>query len=199
MGKGVAGFLRKVPRPTLPQVGGAPKNIITEGWLHIINIYKKKGLIHGYGASTKGNVLLQYFKLDRKTIKCIADRNPFKWGKYTPGTNIKIISEKTSRLQKPKLYIVLPWHFKNEIIKREKIFLKNKGTLFFPLPKCEIIKMDKKWSRRFFPRKYYTILNPDLEAKLWSILFIYYLFYWGLKVFIKIYIITNMRVFNLFS
>ena len=112
--------------------------------LHIINIYKKKGPIHGYGASTKGNVLLQYFKLDRKTIKCIADRNPFKWGKYTPGTNIKIISEKTSRLQKPKLYIVLPWHFKNEIIKREKIFLKNKGTLFFPLPKCEIIKMDKK-------------------------------------------------------
>ena len=108
--------------------------------IHIIKEYKKKGSVHGYGASTKGNVLLQYFKLDGKTINCIADRNPFKWGKYTPGTNIKIISEKTSRLQKPILYIVLPWHFKNEIIKREKIFLKNKGSLFFPLPKCEIIE-----------------------------------------------------------
>ena len=85
-------------------------------------------------------MLLQYFKLDKKTINCIADRNPFKWGKRTPGTNIKIISEKDSRLQKPILYIVLPWHFKNEIIKREKNFLKNKGSLFFPLPKCEVIK-----------------------------------------------------------
>ena len=111
-------------------------------FLHHCKIINKKVFI--YGASTKGNVLLQYFKLDRKTIEYIADRNPFKWGKYTPGTNIKIIAEKTSRLQKPKLYIVLPWHFKNEIIKRKKIFLKNKGTLFFPLPKCEIIKMDKK-------------------------------------------------------
>ena len=73
-------------------------------------------------------------------MSCIADRNPFKWGKCTPGTNIKIISEKTSRLQKPKLYMVLPWHFKKEIIKREKNFLKNNGALFFPLPNCEIIK-----------------------------------------------------------
>ena len=108
--------------------------------LHVVNTYKKKGPIHGYGASTKGNVLLQYFKIDKNTMSCIADRNPFKWGKCTPGTNIKIISEKTSRLQKPKLYMVLPWHFKKEIIKREKNFLKNNGALFFPLPNCEIIK-----------------------------------------------------------
>ena len=119
---------------------GKKINKLKKKILHVINTYKKKGLIHGYGASTKGNVLLQYFKVDKKTIDCIADRNPFKWGKCTPGTNIKIISEKTSRLQKPKLYIVLPWHFKKEIIKREKNFLKNKGTLFFPLPKCVIIR-----------------------------------------------------------
>ena len=55
-------------------------------------IFWKK--IHGYGASTKGNVILQYLGLDNKKIKFIADRNPFKYNKYTPGTSIKIISEK---------------------------------------------------------------------------------------------------------
>ena len=75
----------------------------------IINRIKKKGgIIHGYGASTKGNVLLQYFNLDNSRISYIAERNPFKYNKYTPGTKIKIISENYSRKISPDYYL---WYY----------------------------------------------------------------------------------------
>ena len=105
----------------------------------IKKINHKGEVIHGCGASTKGNVLLQYFNITNKHIKFVADRNPQKYNKYTPGTKIKIISEKLSRKIQPDYYLVLPWHFKNEILKREQI-IKKKGTKFiFPLPKLKII------------------------------------------------------------
>jgi len=105
-----------------------------------INTQKSKDkIIHGYGASTKGNTLLQFFKIGRKEVEYISDRNPDKYGLKTPGTNITIISEKTSRLKKPDFYLVLPWHFKKEILSRE-LKIRNKGTKFiFPLPKLKII------------------------------------------------------------
>ena len=84
---------------------------------------KKKKLgkeIHGYGASTKGNVLLQYYKIDNKLVNFIAERNKNKYNLYTPGTKIKIISETLSRFYKPNYYLVLPWHFKSEILIRER-------------------------------------------------------------------------------
>ena len=101
----------------------------------LISIKKKNHLIHGYGASTKGNVLLQYFKISNKLIDRIADRNPQKENFYTPGTKIKIISESLSRKMKPKYYLVLPWHFKNEILKRENKIRKRGTKFIFPLPK----------------------------------------------------------------
>tara|TARA_Y100000741_G_scaffold360457_1_gene342728 strand:+ start:133 stop:1119 length:987 start_codon:yes stop_codon:yes gene_type:complete len=98
---------------------------------------KKK--IHGYGASTKGNVLLQYFDINNNFLDCISDRNPKKDNCYTPGTNIKILTEVKSRSLKPDYYLVLPWHFKKEILKREKN-IRRKGTRFiFPLPIPKII------------------------------------------------------------
>ena len=100
-------------------------------------IYKKK-TIHGYGASTKGNVLLQYFGLNQKYIKYIADRNPKKFNHYTPGTKIKIISEKKSRKLSPDYYLVLPWHFKNEILQRETKIRKKGCKFIFPLPNLKI-------------------------------------------------------------
>ena len=100
--------------------------------------YNKKS-IHGLGASTKGNVLLQYFNISNKQIKYIADRNPQKYNTYTPGTKIKIISEKLSRKIKPDYYLVLPWHFKTEILKRERLIRKNGTKFIFPLPKMKII------------------------------------------------------------
>ena len=104
----------------------------------IKKINNKKKTVHIYGASTKGNVLIQYSKLSNKNIPYAAERNSSKWTKKMPGSNIPIISEKTSRLMKPDYYLVLPWHFKNEFIKREKKFLLSGGKLIFPLPKIEI-------------------------------------------------------------
>ncbi len=97
---------------------------------------KKQGKkIHIYGASTKGNVLIQYSKISVKDIKFAADRNPKKWDRKMPGSNIPIISEKLSRSKHPDVYLVLPWHFKKEFVKREKNFLSKGGKLIFPLPK----------------------------------------------------------------
>ena len=100
---------------------------------------KQNKKVLGYGASTKGNVLLQYCNIKSDMINNIAEVNKFKFNKYTPGTNIKIISEKAAKLKKPDYFLVLPWHFKDHIIKREKNFLKNGGKLIFPLPDIEII------------------------------------------------------------
>ena len=105
----------------------------------ISNLLKKGNKIHGYGASTKGNVLLQYFEFTSKQIPFIADRNPDKNNLFTPGTKIKIINENKSRSMFPDYYLVLPWHFKKEILKRENK-IRRKGTKFiFPLPKLRIV------------------------------------------------------------
>jgi hypothetical protein len=105
----------------------------------IKKIKLRKKIIHGYGASTKGNVLLQYFSINKQQIDFIADRNPMKKNQFTPGTKIKIITEKKSRKLKPNYYLVLPWHFKREILEREKK-IRASGTKFiFPLPKCQIL------------------------------------------------------------
>ena len=105
----------------------------------IKKIKGKKLTIHGYGASTKGNVILQFFNINNKDIDCIADRNPLKYNLFTPGTKIKIVSENYSRKLKPDYYLVLPWHFKKEILLREKK-IRKKGTRFiFPLPKTKVV------------------------------------------------------------
>ena len=99
---------------------------------------KLNKIIHGYGASTKGNTLLQFYKTNHKKIEYIADRNPDKFGLKTPGTNIEIVSEEVSRSYNPDYYLVLPWHFKDEILRREKK-IRKKGTKFiFPLPSIKI-------------------------------------------------------------
>ena len=107
--------------------------------LIIKNLNKRKKTIHVYGASTKGNISLQYLKLSVKDISFAADRNPLKWNRKMPGSNIPIISEASSRAKNPDYYLVLPWHFKKGFIKREKKFLAKGGKLIFPLPKIEIL------------------------------------------------------------
>ena len=97
-------------------------------------------IIHAYGASTKGNTILQYYELDDKLIDAIADRNPDKWSRKTIGTNLKIISEEESRVLKPDYFFILPWHFLDEFKKREKDFLNSGGKFIVPLPDLEIIE-----------------------------------------------------------
>jgi len=95
--------------------------------------------IMGYGASTKGNVLLQFCEFTEKDISGIAEVNPDKFNCYTPGTNIPIISEEDSIKMKPDYYLVLPWHFKDGIVRREQKFIAQGGKLIFPFPEIEIV------------------------------------------------------------
>jgi len=108
-----------------------------------LNFYKKeskkgkKFMI--YGASTKGNTVLQYYKIDSKMIKYAADRTPAKWGKYTIGTGVKIISEKLSRKFNPDYQVVMPYGFIKEFVAREKKWLKSGGKFILPYPKFKVI------------------------------------------------------------
>ena len=100
---------------------------------------RKNRSIIGYGASTKGNVILNFSKLDEKRIKYICDENKKKHNKFTPGSNIKIISKDEMRKMKPKYLLVLIWSFRPEIIKQELNFLKRGGSLIFYLPRFHIV------------------------------------------------------------
>jgi C-methyltransferase C-terminal domain/Putative zinc binding domain/Methyltransferase domain len=95
--------------------------------------------ILGYGASTKGNVLLQFCKLGPSIIEAIAEVNKDKFGAYTPGTHIPIISEAEARAMKPDYFFVLPWHFKDGILNREQDFLQKGGKMIFPFPEIEVV------------------------------------------------------------
>jgi hypothetical protein len=95
--------------------------------------------VFGYGASTKGNVLLQFCNLTKEDIPYIAEVNEDKFGSFTPGTGIKIISEPEAKEMNPDYFLVLPWHFKASILEREKEYLENGGKFIFPLPDIEII------------------------------------------------------------
>ena len=105
----------------------------------LLNIKSEKKKIYGYGASTKGNVILQYCGIGEDILDCIVDANIDKHNKYTPGTKIKILHESYHNMKKPDFMLVLPWHFKNFIIKKERRFTINGGKLIFPLPDIEII------------------------------------------------------------
>ena len=93
----------------------------------------------GYGASTKGNVILQYCGLTPDLIPAIAEVNESKFDCFTPGTNIPIVSEAEARAMRPDYFLVLPWHFRDNIIAREQAFLAGGGKLIFPLPTLEIV------------------------------------------------------------
>lgn len=93
----------------------------------------------GYGASTKGNVVLQFCGVTTAEVPAIAEVNQDKFGALTPGTHIPIISEADARAMKPDYFLVLPWHFKEGIVQREAEFLANGGRMIFPFPEIEII------------------------------------------------------------
>lgn len=105
----------------------------------LLNLKDMKKTIAGYGASTKGNVILQYCGIDDKIFDYVLDANLKKHNKFTPGTNIRILHEKKFNKKKPDYMVVLPWHFKSFILNKEKEYLNNGGKLIFPLPDIEII------------------------------------------------------------
>jgi hypothetical protein len=93
----------------------------------------------GYGASTKGNVILQFCGIGTEVLEAIAEINSDKFGRFTPGTKIPIISDVEARAMKPDYFLVLPWHFKESILQRETEFRASGGKFIFPLPEIEII------------------------------------------------------------
>ena len=95
--------------------------------------------VHIYGASTKGNTILQTCGINNSLVECAAERNPKKFGGRTLGTNIPIVSEEESRARNPDYYLVLPWHFKDEFLDRERGMLEAGVGFIFPLPRIEII------------------------------------------------------------
>lgn len=108
--------------------------------LTLLNKLKAEGkTVLGYGASTKGNVTLQYCEITSNLIPAIVDVNPDKFGKMTPETHILIISEEEAERMKPDYYLVLPWHFRDNILKRETAFMDNGGKFIFPFPQLEIV------------------------------------------------------------
>ena len=96
--------------------------------------------IHAYGASTKGNTILQYCELDNSIIDYAAERSPEKYGARTLGSDIPIISEEESRALRPDYYLVLPWHFREEFVERERKTLESGVRMIFPLPRLEIVE-----------------------------------------------------------
>jgi NDP-4-keto-2,6-dideoxyhexose 3-C-methyltransferase len=95
--------------------------------------------VYVYGASTKGNVILQYYGLDNTLITAAAERSPEKWGKYTIGTWIPIISEEQARLDNPDYFLVLPWAFFDEFYVRESEWRSHGGKFILPLPDFKIV------------------------------------------------------------
>jgi SAM-dependent methyltransferase len=102
-------------------------------------VQQRKQLVIGYGASTKGNVLLQFCGITPDMLPCIGEINEDKFGCVTPGTWIPIVSESEARALNPVFFLVLPWHFRNSIVKREAGFLARGGKIVFPLPNLDVI------------------------------------------------------------
>ncbi len=109
-----------------------------ESLLSLLSRLNEKKVI-GYGASTKGNTVLQYCGIGTDLVSCIAEVNSDKFGCLTPGSKIPIVSELEAKSMKPDYMLVLPWHFKTGIIKREREYLNNGGKLIFPFPYVEIV------------------------------------------------------------
>lgn len=108
--------------------------------LELLRRLKRDGkMVLGYGASTKGNVLIQYCGIGPDLVSCIAEVNEDKFGAFTPGSKIPIVSEPQARAMKPDYFIVFPWHFKAGILRREQEFLRGGGRFIFPLPSLEIV------------------------------------------------------------
>ena len=95
--------------------------------------------VYVYGASTRGNTILQYCGLDHNIIKKAADANPEKHGRVTVGTKIPIVSKDDARKDHPDYFLVLPYHFISEIVQEEEQYLANGGKIILPLPEPMIL------------------------------------------------------------
>lgn len=117
--------------------------------LQTLHARSKQGKVTlGYGASTKGNVILQFCGLTPNELPAIAEVNPDKFGCLTPGTHIPIISEQEAHALRPNSFLVFPWHFRQNLLEREARFLDSGGEMIFPLPRIEAVGLAESHSHR---------------------------------------------------
>ena len=98
--------------------------------------------VYGYGASTKGNIVLNFCDITPKDLVAICDLQPQKHGLVTPGTRIPIISQEELRRNQPDYVFVFIWHFRREVIEDEIEYLEKGGKLVFDLPRLHIVDRD---------------------------------------------------------
>lgn len=108
----------------------------------LADLRKKGKTVYLYGASTKGNTILQYVEINQDLVHKAAERNRDKWGRRTLGTDIPIVSEDQARSEKPDYFLVLPWHFFEGFKTREIEFLKNGGKFILPLPEVKVVGIE---------------------------------------------------------
>jgi SAM-dependent methyltransferase len=117
-------------------------NVHREKLLGLLKSLKRQGKrVHIYGASTKGNTILQWCGIDNRLIDVASERNPDKYGARTLGTDIPIVSEVESRSMNPDYYLVLPWHFADEFLERETELLRKGTEMIFPLPEVKLVRL----------------------------------------------------------
>ncbi len=107
----------------------------------IVGEVKRGKKVYVYGASNRGNTILQYCRLDYTLIGKAADANPEKWGRTTVGTRIPIVSKEEARRDKPDYFLILPHHFLEEIKRDEKTYLESGGKFIVPLPEFRIVEV----------------------------------------------------------
>ena len=105
----------------------------------LVRLRERGSLTLGLGASTKGNVMLQYCGITTDDLPFIAEVNEEKFGAFTPGTGIPIISEQDAHAMSPDYFLAMPWHFRSTLLERETEFLDRGGKMIFPLPQIEIV------------------------------------------------------------
>ena len=111
----------------------ARTNLLT----YLAQLKKAGKSIAALGASTKGNVLLQYCGLSADELMAVGEVNPEKFGRYTPGSWIPIVNEDQLLAKPPDYLLVLPWHFKSFFLNNPKF---RNSKLIFPLPMLEVIE-----------------------------------------------------------
>lgn len=113
---------------------------VREDLLRLLREVTARGqVVYVYGASTKGNTILQFCGIDKHLVPKAADRNPFKWGRHSLGRDIEIISEEQARAERPDYFLILPWHYLEEFKKREGAFFGRLGKFIVPLPEVRVI------------------------------------------------------------
>ena len=123
---------------------------------NFLNLAKKaKQKVIGYGASTKGNIVLNHCEINSKNLRYICDTNSYKHGRFTPGSNIKIISKEKMRKINPKYLLILIWSFRSEVIKQEINFIKRGGKLVFHLPMFHIV--DKSNYKEYMTKDFKSV------------------------------------------